>query len=86
MSYRIDGYMPPQTGAGLDGYDTLISAQSATGTNGIGGNVIITSGSGPLGDGYVRLQVGGQDMVVLDVTCSMLVSFKKLGVIVAANS
>ncbi len=64
MSHRYDGYMPPV--ASGNGVDTLISAQGASAVNGIGGNLIMTSGVGPLGDGYVRLQVGGQDLLVLD--------------------
>lgn len=64
MSHRIDGYMPPV--ASGNGADTNISAQGASAINGIGGNLIMTSGAGPLGDGYVRMQVGGQDLLVLD--------------------
>jgi hypothetical protein len=56
--------MPPV--ASGNGADTLISAQGASAINGIGGNLIMTSGAGPLGDGYVRLQVGGQDLLILD--------------------
>ena len=62
MSHRLDGYMPPVTSG--NGADTTISAQSAI--NGIGGNLILSSGVGPSSDGYVRMQVGGQDLLVLD--------------------
>jgi hypothetical protein len=64
MSHRMDGYMPPVTSG--NGADTTISAQGATAINGIGGNLIMSSGAGPFGDGYVRMQVGGQDLLVLD--------------------
>ncbi len=64
MSHRIDGYMPPKTSG--NGADTLVSAQSAASASGIGGNLILTSGDGPFGDGYVRMQIGGRDIFVLD--------------------
>jgi len=62
MSHRIDGYMPPKISG--NGFDTVISAQNAVG--GIGGNLLLTSGDGALGDGYVRMQIGGRDIFVLD--------------------
>lgn len=64
MSHRIDGYMPPKVSG--NGEDTLISAQSAASSFGVGGNLILTSGDGPGGDGYVRMQIGGRDIFVLD--------------------
>lgn len=64
MSHRLDGYMPPRTSG--NGSDTYISAQGASSETGIGGNLILSSGHGPFGDGYVRMQVGGQDLLVLD--------------------
>ncbi len=56
--------MPPKTSG--NGADTLVSAQSAASASGIGGNLILTSGDGPFGDGYVRMQIGGRDIFVLD--------------------
>ena len=64
MSHRIDGYMPPAVSG--NGLDTTITAQGASSITGIGGNLILSSAAGPNGDGYVRMQVGGQDMLVLD--------------------
>ncbi len=56
--------MPPKVSG--NGADTLISAQSAASSFGVGGNLILTSGDGPGGDGYVRMQIGGRDIFVLD--------------------
>jgi hypothetical protein len=64
MSHRIDGYMPPKISG--NGADNLISAQSAASPSGIGGNLILSSGDGPFGDGYIRMQIGGRDIFVLD--------------------
>lgn len=77
MSHRMDGYMPPV--ASGNGADTLISAQGASATNGIGGNLIFSSGAGPLGDGYVRMQVGGQDLLVLDGYLLNISVFQEIG-------
>ena len=79
MSHRLDGYLPPSSVAGIDGYDTLIAAQSVTAINSIGGNLILSSGSGPLGDGYVRMQVGGQDLLVLDGYLLNVSIFQEIG-------
>lgn len=77
MSHRTDGYMPPV--ASGNGADTLIAAQGAQAINGIGGNLIMTSGAGPLGDGYVRMQVGGQDLLVLDGYLLNISIFQEFG-------
>lgn len=58
MSHRLDGYMPPQTGASKDGYATTISAQSATGTNSAGGDVVLRTGTGTSHDGYIYMYTG----------------------------
>lgn len=88
MSHRIDGYMPPRM---ADGYDTLISAQGSLG--GVGGSLVLSSGSGPVSDGYVRMQVGGQDLLVLDGYVLNISIFQEFGyygggthVIFVANS
>lgn len=77
MSYRIDGYMPPVNSG--NGADTNISAQGATAINGIGGNLILSSGAGPNGDGYVRMQIGGQDLLVLDGYLLNISIFQEVG-------
>ena len=77
MSHRTDGYMPPV--AVGNGADTLISAQGASAINGIGGNLILSSGAGPNGDGYVRMQVGGQDLLVLDGYLLNVSIFQEIG-------
>ena len=64
MSHRIDGYMPPKVSG--NGADTFISAQSAASLSGIGGNLVLSSGDGPFGDGYIKMQIGGRDIFVLD--------------------
>lgn len=65
MSHRaFDGYTAPQTANGVDGYSTTIKAQSATGTNARGGNLILGSGTGTQSDGYVKIQTGNQTAVV----------------------
>ena len=79
MSHRLDGYLTPSAVAGIDGYDTLIAAQSVTAINSIGGNLILSSGAGPLGDGYVRMQVGGQDLLVLDGYLLNISIFQEIG-------
>lgn len=66
MSYRLDGYFSPQKIDDVDGLDASLLAQDALGADSMGGNVIISSGSGTNSDGYVKLQVGGQDLLVLD--------------------
>lgn len=77
MSHRIDGYMPPvSVGNGLD---TLITAQGSTAPTGIGGNLILSSAAGPNGDGYVRMQVGGQDLLVLDGYLLNISIFQEIG-------
>lgn len=77
MSHRIDGYMPPvSVGNGLD---TTILAQGSTAATGIGGNLIMSSGAGPNGDGYVRMQVGGQDLLVLDGYLLNISIFQEFG-------
>lgn len=58
MSHRLDGYLPPQTAISTNGNNTLISAQSATGANSIGGDITIQSGTGTLHDGYIYLYTG----------------------------
>lgn len=77
MSHRIDGYMPPATSG--NGADTLVSAQGSSPINGIGGNLILSSGAGPFGDGYVRMQVGGQDLLVLDGYLLNISIFQEIG-------
>jgi len=83
--------MPPV--ASGNGADTLVSAQGANAINGIGGNLLLSSGAGPFGDGYVRMQVGGQDMLVLDGYVLNISIFQEFGtygggthVIFVANS
>jgi hypothetical protein len=68
MSYRADGYIPPATGSGVDGYTTIISGQYATGLNGHGGKLILRSGVGSADgyDGYVYLETGTRILMVLD--------------------
>lgn len=72
MSYRSDGYVFPQTGVGIDGYDKIIGAQGALGLFAHGGDIIIRSGDGYADgydgyDGYVRLQTGtNRDVITLD--------------------
>ncbi len=68
MSHRIDGYLSPATGAGVDGYDQLVSAQNTIGTDGYGGDLILRSGIGFADgyDGYVKIQTGQRVLVVLD--------------------
>jgi hypothetical protein len=70
----MDGYMPPRA---ADGYDTLISAQNST--VGIGGSLVLSSGHGPVSDGYVRMQVGGQDLLVLDGYVLNISVFQEFG-------
>lgn len=77
MSHRTDGYMPPV--ASGNGADTNIAAQGALAVNGIGGNLILSSGAGPNGDGYVRMQVGGQDLLVLDGYLLNVSIFQEIG-------
>lgn len=77
MSHRTDGYMPPV--ASGNGADTTIGAQGALAINGIGGNLIMSSGAGPNGDGYVRMQVGGQDLLVLDGYLLNVSIFQEIG-------
>lgn len=77
MSHRLDGYMAP-TPLG-NGVDTLIAAQGSTALTGIGGNLVMSSGQGPFGDGYVRMQVGGQDMLVLDGYLLNISIFQEFG-------
>jgi len=56
MSHRaFDGYTSPQTANGIDGKDTVIRAQSSLGTGTLGGDLVLTSGSGTTRDGYVRI-------------------------------
>lgn len=69
--------MPPVNSG--NGADTNISAQGATAINGIGGNLILSSGAGPNGDGYVRMQVGGQDLLVLDGYLLNISIFQEVG-------
>jgi len=69
--------MPPVVSG--NGADTLISAQGASAINGIGGNLVLSSGAGPFGDGYVRMQVGGQDMLVLDGYVLNISVFQEFG-------
>lgn len=58
MSHRLDGYLPPKTAISTNGNNTLISAQSATGANSVGGDITIQSGTGTLHDGYIYLYTG----------------------------
>jgi len=68
MSHRLDGYMAPQTGSGIDGYVSIVSAQAATGLNGHGGNLVLRSGIGSADgyDGYLLLETGNRILMVLD--------------------
>jgi hypothetical protein len=68
MSHRVDGYIPPATGANVDGYATTISGQYATGLNGHGGKLILRGGVGSADgyDGYVYLETGNRILLVLD--------------------
>jgi len=73
MSHRaFDGYTSPQTTNGIDGANTDIRAQSSIGTGTLGGNLVLTSGSGTIRDGYViikayeteRITVGPDSVVI----------------------
>lgn len=68
MSHRLDGYMAPQTGSGIDGYDSIMSAQGASGLNGHGGKLILRSGVGSADgyDGYLLLETGTRILMALD--------------------
>lgn len=69
MSHRaFDGYTAPQTANGVDGYETTIRAQSATGTNSRGGNLTLGSGKGTARDGYVVVQVGTKNVITAGST------------------
>lgn len=69
MSHRaFDGYTAPQTANGIDGYGTTIRAQSATGTNSRGGDLVLASGKGTARDGYVKLQAGSKDVLTVGST------------------
>jgi hypothetical protein len=58
-----DGYalltQAPTAVASATGATMTVSAQAATGSLGIGGNLVLSSGHGSLIDGYVELQVDG---------------------------
>jgi hypothetical protein len=73
MSHRaFDGYTAPQTANGIDGYRTVIRAQSATGTGANGGDLVLASGKGTNRDGYVRIGADGYDVLI--VTSSGIVT------------
>jgi hypothetical protein len=66
MSHRaFDGYTAPQTANGVNGSQTVIRAQSATGTNANGGDLILASGKGTNNDGYVRIGTDGYDRLII---------------------
>src|SRR5690606_22901425 len=52
----------------ITGQLMTIQSQNTTGANTIGGSLNITSGQGTLADGYVRLQTGAVDRLLLDAT------------------
>jgi hypothetical protein len=57
MSHRaFDGYVTTQTTNGVDGQETIIRGQTATGTGSKGGNVILTAGKGVAQDGYISFR------------------------------
>ena len=59
MSHRaFDGSSAPQTENGVNGQDTIIRAQTATGLGTSGGNLVLGSGDGYSQDGYVRIFSG----------------------------
>lgn len=67
MTHRaFDGYVADQTVNGVDGYDTAIRAQSATGTNTTGGDLILSSGKGTANPGVIKLQAGHVNRLVID--------------------
>lgn len=64
MTHRaFDGHITNQTANGVDGYNTVIRAQNATGTSSDGGNLILTSGTGTAADGYVSLVAGNTEIL-----------------------
>lgn len=68
MSHRINGFMPPATGAGVDGYNTTVTTQGASGLDGYGGDLILKSGIGSADgyDGYLLLETGNRVLIALD--------------------
>lgn len=79
MSHRaFDGYTSPKTVNGVDGYNTVIRAQSALGSGTLGGDLVLTSGTGTTRDGYVRIgsysteriTVGPDSVVITGATLS----------------
>jgi len=68
MSHRIDGYLPPQTASGVDGYTSTFASQNATGLNARGGKLILRSGTGSADgyDGYFLLETGNRILMALD--------------------
>ncbi len=80
MSHRaFDGYTAPQTANGVDGYETTIRAQSATGTNSRGGNLTLGSGKGTARDGYVVVQVGTKNVITAGSTGVTIDGYIDLG-------
>lgn len=64
MSHRaFDGYTSTQTANGVDGYDTIIRAQRATGTGSKGGNLILGAGTGTAQDGYISFKSGETELL-----------------------
>lgn len=64
MSHRaFDGYTSTQTANGVDGYETIIRAQNATGTGAKGGNLILGAGTGTSQDGYISFRSGNTELI-----------------------
>ena len=64
MSHRaFDGYTSTQTANGVDGYETIIRAQNASGTGAKGGNLILGAGTGTSQDGYISFRSGNVELL-----------------------
>jgi hypothetical protein len=65
------------TGSGATGDDLTIQAQNATGTTALGGNLILTSGTGTSADGYTSIKTGGHAR--LTANASGVITIANLG-------
>jgi hypothetical protein len=73
MSHRaFDGYVSAQTANGIDGYSTVIRAQSATGLGSNGGDIILASGKGVNRDGYIKLDTDGYERLIISSSVTTL--------------
>jgi hypothetical protein len=67
---NTDGYATIQQSptylSGITGGSLSVLAQSVLGTNGIGGNLVLSSGFGSLIDGYIDLQVAGTTVAAVE--------------------